>query len=139
MTLSALYERIIADGISIDDVRTRELKAASFPQGWILYDSTKFTSDRELKCVLAHEYGHCKTGSFYNIYSPYDLKEKCEYKANKYAVNLLMPYKEVWRALHRGCWTIWALADYFDVTEDFAQMALDMYADNLRGMHQFRN
>jgi Zn-dependent peptidase ImmA (M78 family) len=139
MTLSTLYARIIADGISIDDVRTRELKAAAFPQGWILYDSTRFVSDRELKCVLAHEYGHCKTGSFYNIYSPYDLKEKCEYKANKYAVHMLMPYNEVWRALHKGCWTAWALADYFDVTEDFAQMALNMYADSLKGLNQFRN
>ena len=139
MTLSALYARIIADGISIDDVQTRELKAASFPQGWILYDSSRFATGAELKCTLAHEYGHCKTGSFYNIYSPYDLKEKCEYKANKYAVYLLMPYDEVWRALHKGLWTAWALADYFDVTQDFVQMALDIYNDRLHGLNQFKN
>ena len=131
MTLDQLYARAAHDGIEIDDVRMRELRAVSFPEGWIAIDSTKYESLTDFKCDLAHEIGHCETGSFYNIYSPYDLKEKCERKANRRAVEILMPINDVRQALHRGIVEPWALAEYFDVTQQFAQMALEIYADKL--------
>jgi hypothetical protein len=131
MTLDQLYTRAAHDGIEIDDVRMRELRAVSFPEGWIAIDSTKYESLTAFKCDLAHEIGHCETGSFYNIYSPYDLKEKCERKANRRAVEILMPVNEVRRALHRGIVEPWALAEYFDVTQQFVQIAFEIYADEL--------
>ena len=131
MTLDQLYAVAEQDGIEIDDVHMRELKAVSFPEGWIAIDSRKYDTLTEFKCDLAHEIGHCETGSFYNIYSPYDLKEKCERKANRRAAEILMPVNDVRRALRRGITQVWALAEYFDVTQDFAAMALDMYADDL--------
>ena len=36
-------------------------------------------SDTQQRVRLAHELGHCETGSFYNRYSPYDLRERCEH------------------------------------------------------------
>ena len=136
MTLDQLYARAAQDGIEIDDVRMRELRAVSFPEGWIAIDSTKYESLTAFKCDLAHEIGHCETGSFYNIYSPYDLKEKCERKANRRAVEILMPINDVRRALHRGIVQPWALAEHFDVTQQFAEMALDIYADELNRQHK---
>ena len=137
MTLDQLYERAWSDGIEIDEVPMRELRAVSFPEGWIAIDSSKFASVIEFKCELAHEIGHCETGSFYNIYSPYCLKSQCEYQANKRAASILMPYRDVARALSRGYATIAALADYFEVTEEFAEMALSIYNDRIQGIDQF--
>lgn len=133
VTLDQLYDRAYNDGIEVDDVRMQELRAVSFPEGWIAMDSSKYDSLLEFKCDLAHEIGHCETGSFYNIYSPFDLKEKCERKANKRAAEILMPLNEVRHALRRGITSAWALAEYFEVTEDFATMALEIYADDLHG------
>lgn len=131
MTLAMLYERASQQGIEIDEVHMRELRAVSFPEGWIAMDRAKFDSDTEYKCELAHEIGHCETGSFYNIYSPYDLKEKCERKANKRAVEILMPFDMLQDAMAHGYNDVDALAEYFDVTTEFAAMALDIYAGRL--------
>jgi len=132
MTLHQLYERAYRHGIEIDEIQMRELTAVSFPQGWIAIDRRKIETLVELKCVLAHEIAHVETGSFYNIWSPYDLMEKCERKANRRAAEMLMPLAEVRDALRAGCVTPWALAAAFEVTEDFARLALDVYGDKLR-------
>lgn len=127
MTLDQLYERASRQGIEIDEVKMRELKAVSFPEGWIAIDRRKIETLTELKCILAHEIGHIETGAFYNIWSPFDLMEKCEHKANRRAAEILMPYHEVIAAFRAGYRTAWALAAYFDVTEDFARMAVGQY------------
>lgn len=131
MTMIGLYRRAAADGIEIIEVHTREIEAAAFEEGFIFLDPNKFANEIEMKCALAHEIGHCETGSFYNIHCPYDLWERCERKANKRAAEILMPLKQVIRAMHHGCTTVWALAQKFEVTEEFAQIALDIYEADL--------
>ena len=131
MTLHQLYERAYIQHIEIDEVHMRELRAVSFPESWIAIDPRKFNDEIEFKCILAHEIGHVETGSFYNIYSPFDLESKCEHKANKRAAEILMPLDEVRRALRRGYRTAWALAGLFEVTVEFAEMAMEMYEGEL--------
>lgn len=132
MTLDELCVRASGEGIEIDDVRMMELREACFPEGWIAMDGAKYATRTEYKCDLAHAIGHCETGAFYNVYSPYDLKEKCERKANIRAAQILMPLPEVREVLQRGMTDLWALAEHFDVTPDFAEMALGIYADDLQ-------
>jgi Zn-dependent peptidase ImmA (M78 family) len=76
---------------------------------------------------LAHELGHCETGSFYNLYSSLDIREKQEKRADLWAVRRLVPADEFRFALSRGIVEIWELAEYFDVTEDFIRRTLDIY------------
>ena len=132
MNLNQLYERARNQHIEIDEMHTRELMASSYPEGWVLMDPSKYESRRRYKCDLAHEVAHCETGSFYNDCSPYDIKARCEHKANKRAIQMLMPFSEVMAALRSGHVCTWSLAEYFDVTEDFAAMALNLYADRIR-------
>ena len=132
VSISQLYERAIAQGIEIDEMHTEELKASAYPQGWILIDPSKYDNDRAFKCNLAHEIAHCETGSFYNVHSRFDLRAKCEYKANKRAAQILMPFNEVAQALRDGVDTTWELAEVFEVTEEFAAMAVRMYEDKLQ-------
>lgn len=79
------------------------------------------------RVCLAHELGHCETMSFYNIYSPFDIREKHERRANNWAISRLVPKYRYEKALKQGYDNIYSLAEYFGVTADFMQKAVDYY------------
>lgn len=95
----------------------------------IAIDSSKVKSVSDINVKFAHELGHCKTGSFYNKHSPFDVISKHEYHADKWAVQKLVPYNDFISACKRGCTEVWELADYFDVTEDFIRRAYEIYSN----------
>ena len=37
--------------------------------------------------AIFHEIGHCETGSFYNPYSPFEVRKKHENRADEWAAN----------------------------------------------------
>ena len=73
---------------------------------------------------LAHELGHCLTGSFYNRYTPFDLRQRHENRADKWAVRQMISAEALDLAVADGCTTLWELADRFGVTEDFMRKAV---------------
>lgn len=75
----------------------------------------------------AHELGHCKTGAFYNRDSPFNVIEKLEYKADKWATFQLIPPLVLRRAIEQGFTEVWQLAEYFGVTEEFIRRAIYIY------------
>ena len=76
---------------------------------------------------LSHEMGHCFTGSFYNIYAAIDCRQRHENRADKWAIQALIPVDALDDAIADGCCEIWELADRFGVTEDFIRKALCLY------------
>ena len=76
---------------------------------------------------LGHEMGHCLTGSFYNIYAAIDCRQRHENRADKWAIQALIPVDALDDAIADGCCEIWELADRFGVTEDFIRKALCLY------------
>ncbi|WP_101697023.1 ImmA/IrrE family metallo-endopeptidase [Clostridium minihomine] len=80
-----------------------------------------------MKCVLAHELGHCATGCTHKVSSLLDLIEKHEYKANRWAIEQYIPFDEMSRAIKQGYTERWQLAEYFDMPEPFIQKALNYY------------
>ena len=76
---------------------------------------------------LGHEMGHCFTGSFYNIYAAIDCRQRHENRADKWAIQALIPVDALDDAIADGCCEIWELADRFGVTEDFIRKALCLY------------
>lgn len=81
------------------------------------------------KVKLAHELGHCETGSFYNRYSPYDIRAQHERRADRWAIKQLVPRDELMAAFARGRTELWELAEDFNVTEDFIKKAYKYYDD----------
>lgn len=77
---------------------------------------------------LAHELGHCETGSFYNRYAARDVRQKHENRANKWAYKKLIPEDELKNAVRQGYHEPWELAEYFGVTEAFLRGALEFYS-----------
>lgn len=76
---------------------------------------------------LAHELGHCKTGAFYNRWAAQDIRQKHEHRADKWAIEKVIPVNELDDAVAEGHTELWDLADYFGVTEDFMRKAVCWY------------
>ena len=76
---------------------------------------------------LSHEIGHCVTGSFYNIYAAIDSRQRHENKADKWAIQYLIPVEELDDAVAHGVTEFWELAEQFGVTEEFAKKAVCYY------------
>ena len=76
---------------------------------------------------LSHELGHCLTGSFYNIYSGADLRQRHENRADKWAIRRLIPVSALDDAIASGHTELWDLAEFFGVTESFLKKAICLY------------
>ena len=76
---------------------------------------------------LSHELGHCLTGSFYNIYSNADLRQRHENRADKWAIRRLIPVSALDDAIAAGHTELWDLAEFFGVTESFLKKAICLY------------
>ena len=76
---------------------------------------------------LAHELGHCVTGSFYNRYSSFDCRQLHENRADKWAIRQLITEDALDQAVADGHTEIWDLAEHFGVTEQFMRKAICLY------------
>lgn len=94
---------------------------------YIVIDKEHIKND-ELE-TLAHELGHYMTGSFYNPNSTLDRQSKHEYKADKWAIEQLLPKEEMEYAFECGIIEIWELAEHFEVSEKLIKKAVWIYFD----------
>lgn len=81
----------------------------------------------EERVHLGHELGHCVTGSFYNIHAAVDCRQRHENRADKWAIQELIPVDGLDDAVAHGCTEIWELAERFEVTEEFVKKAVCYY------------
>ena len=93
----------------------------------VFIDYARLKTHAEKKTALAHECGHCATGTTHQLSSPLDLVGQHEYKADKWAAHRLVPPDELLKALKGGCTEPWELAERFSVTEDFIRRAEYIY------------
>ena len=77
--------------------------------------------------ALGHELGHCVTGSFYNRYAARDVMQKHEHRADKWAIEQIVPVDELDEAVAEGHTELWDLAEQFGVTEAFMKKAVCWY------------
>jgi hypothetical protein len=76
---------------------------------------------------MAHELGHCLTGSFYNRHTRFDVRQRHENRADKWAIHQTISVEDLDTAITSGYTEIWQLAEYFSVTEQFMQKAICLY------------
>lgn len=76
---------------------------------------------------MGHELGHCQTGSFYNRYTRFDIRQRHENRADKWAIRQLITVEALDEAVADGCCEIWELAERFGVTEQFMKKAVCLY------------
>ena len=76
---------------------------------------------------MGHELGHCLTGSFYNRHTRFDVRQRHENRADKWAIRQIIPVEDLDDAVADGCCEIWELAERFGVTEAFMRKAVCLY------------
>lgn len=134
--LNKLREWLEGEGVLLFDRRLEfsnlETKAATLklePDGvvGIFLDRSRMSNAAEEKSCLLHEGGHYATGTTHRLYSPYELVERHEYRANKWAVQRLLSAEELDEAVAEGHTELWDLAEYFGVTEELMKQAVCWY------------
>ena len=126
-----LYAYAENRNIDVDWIPMRRATSLSVPLGdgyAIALDPWKLGTLAQETVCLAHELGHCETGSFYNRFAKLDVRQRHENRADKWAIRRLVPEDDLDAAMADGCDTIPALADRFGVTEPFMRKAVCWYA-----------
>lgn len=130
MQLSDLYEYAEEQNINIcsaDMPKSESMSVMVDGDCYIGIDPFALKSSSEEKVKLAHEIGHCETGAFYNQYSPFDIRSRHEYRADKWAIKKLIPEDEISKAFADGCRNSYELSEYFSVPQWFMDKALKFY------------
>jgi len=126
-----LYKFAERRGIDVDWVPLRRATSLSLPMEdgtcCIAVNPWKMNSIAQETVLIAHELGHCETGSFYCPEAILDVRQKHENQADKWAINRLISVDELDDAVAEGYSDIWSLADHFGVTEDFMRKAVCWY------------
>ena len=95
----------------------------------VFLDFSKICSTRLLRGVCYHELGHVATGALHKVDSPYELVERSEYRAKRWAAQHYMTAEDFREAFAAGCRELWQLAEYFDMPEQDVQAALTYWQD----------
>lgn len=131
-----MYEYAQSMGIGVYDFRLPESRAVTL---WsdsgdcvIGIDNSRRYSRAELKTMLAHELGHCVTGTVYD--SSGRMRGKCEAKAEKWAIVNTLPYESIIDAYKQGARNESELAEFLEVSETFVRRAIAYYLEEGKGI-----
>ena len=125
--IQELYDICSRENITIDFIDCPKCGAISlFGAGGCAIGIDSQTPARLLKERTAHEIGHCVKGAFYNRYATADNISQHEYRADKWAIENLIPKSELIKAIKKNLDSIYLLAQHFDVSEDFMIKACEV-------------
>lgn len=95
----------------------------------VFLDFSKIRSTRLLRGVCCHELGHVATGALHKVDSPYELVERSEYRANRWAAERYLTDEDFRSAFSEGYTEVWQLAEYFDMPEQDIINALTYWTE----------
>ena len=95
----------------------------------VFLDFTKIHSTRLLRGVCFHELGHIATGALHKVDSPYELVERSEYRANRWATETFLTEEAFREAFALGYTELWQLSEYFDLPERVVADALTYWKE----------
>ena len=93
----------------------------------IALDPGKLTGLGDEKYKLAHELGHSLTGALYRRNTPLDERGRCEQRADRWAIEHLLPFEALEEAVRSGRDTPAELAEYFQLPQTFVEKAVAYY------------
>ncbi len=131
MDIRSLYDLAQQQNIPVYSFALPQTRSMSLmtPEGQcaIAMDPQVKDGSAQERVHLSHELGHCLTGSFYSRYTAVDCRQRHENRADKWALQALIPVDDLDQAIAEGCTEVWDLADRFGVTEDFIRKTVCYY------------
>lgn len=125
-----LYDELNRAGVRFYHWDLAEDRACTLEIGGnysIFMDFDNIPTVAEELVTVAHEGGHVSTGATHKVSSPYDLIAKHEYKADKWAIQRLIPPEALDAAVAEGYTDLHSLAEHFNVTEPFMKKAVCLH------------
>ena len=95
----------------------------------VFLDFSKIRSTRLLRGVCCHELAHVATGALHKVDSPYELAERSEYRANRWAAQHYLTREDFQEAFDAGYTEPWQLAEFFDMPERDVRAALTYWTE----------
>ena len=95
----------------------------------VFLDFTQIRSTRLLRGVCCHEMAHVATGALHKVDSPYELAERSEYRANRWAAQHYLSREDFREAFDLGYTEPWQLAEFFDMPERDVRSALTYWTE----------
>ena len=117
------------NNIGIVDYPFESLKACSIMDEnnyYIGINEKRFENTSQRNTAKVHELGHCMTGALYCKHSPLFTQEKCEYKANRWAIRQFIPKQVLIDYLKKG-YQMYEIAEEIELTEEFLWQAYYHY------------
>ncbi|MEG0361926.1 MAG: ImmA/IrrE family metallo-endopeptidase [Erysipelothrix sp.] len=96
---------------------------------YINIDVSRIETSAERKVCLAHELGHCISGTTYTINHSSLYRGSAEYRADYRAAQLVIPFDELKECINKGITEKYDLAEFFGVTEEFIDRTLYIYGN----------
>ena len=96
---------------------------------YVAIDPMQLSTTAEEAYRVAHELGHCQTGSFYHKFTPLQTRERCEWRAEKLAMLQLLPLSDINRCVRQGYTEPWEISEQLDVPESLVRKALAYYQE----------
>ncbi len=95
----------------------------------VFLDFSKVCSTRLMRGVCLHELGHAATGALHKVSSAFDLVERSEYRAQRWAAENFLTEADFRVAFASGYTQLWELAEYFDLPEEDVKNALTYWSE----------
>ena len=128
--MNDLFSTAQAAGVTVEYCGlplTESISVQDAKGDFVLLDYSLITAGAQERTHLAHELGHCLTGSFYDRTTGMDVRQRHENRADKWAIEHLVPQDALEKAVRHGYREVWELADLFDVGQDLMQKAVCWY------------
>lgn len=130
MEITEIYKKINDSNIKVFSYNIPQTKAATLEIEktygiFINYNEIEDSDDEFM--VLAHEYGHCKSGATHKLNSKFELISRHEYRANRKSVLDFLPIELLKDAIKNGCKLPYEFAEYLNLPEKFIIMAIGHY------------
>lgn len=131
MEVLDMYKIAENEKIGIFNYKWNNVKARIFEienSYFIALDNSKIENSIEEKEILAEELGHYYCNALYYLDSDKILKDKCEYRALKWAYSVLVPLQKLKEKIMQG-FNLYDLADYFNVDCEYMNDCIDFYTE----------
>lgn len=131
--LVTLYNNLEQTGVNVVSLPMETYDALSSPRGYLAINPMRVRTEAHEREILIHEEGHFSTGTFYEIDSPYTVREHQEAVACRYGFKKYFPLDTLLDLMEEGYTEPWDLADQLGVSEKFVRDML-VYYTQARGV-----
>ena len=116
-------------GVDIFMCPLSSFTALAHPDGYLGVNPFLLRDGADELAMLIHEEGHFATGTFYQLDSPYAVREHQENVACRYGYKKYYSPARLRAAMRKGFCEPWQLAEYFGLPEAYVRGMLAYYAE----------